>query len=111
MHQVDTEVFWRKDGTSFWVEYTSTPIRDRGRVVGAVIVFRDITQRREADEKLRAALDEVDRLRERLELENAYLQEEIRIEGNHRGIIGAQRRDPEDAAPGRAGGADRRHAC
>src|SRR5258705_6390525 len=88
VHQVDDEVFWRKDGTSFWVEYTSTPIRDRGHVVGAVIVFRDITQRREADEKLRAAHEEVDRLRERLELENAYLQEEIRIEGNHHGIIG-----------------------
>ena len=86
--KVDNEVFWRKDGTSFWVEYTSTPIRDRGIVVGAVIVFRDVTQRREADEKLRAALDEVDRLRERLELENAYLQEEIRIEGNQHGIIG-----------------------
>jgi transcriptional regulator with GAF, ATPase, and Fis domain len=57
-------------------------------VVGAVIVFRDITQRREADEKLRAARDEVDRLRERLELENAYQQEEIRIEGNHHGIVG-----------------------
>ena len=88
VHQVDTEVFWRKDGSKFWVDYTSTPIRDRGNVVGAVIVFRDITQRKDADEKLHAALAEVDRLRERLELENAYLQEEIRIETNHRGIIG-----------------------
>jgi transcriptional regulator with GAF, ATPase, and Fis domain len=57
-------------------------------VVGAVVVFRDVSQRREADEKLHAALTEVDRLRERLELENAYLQEEIRIETNPRGIIG-----------------------
>ena len=88
MHNVDGEVFWRKDGTPVWVEYTSTPIRDRGMVVGAVIVFRDVSQRREADEKLHAALAEVDRLRERLELENAYLQEEIRIETNPRGIIG-----------------------
>jgi PAS domain S-box-containing protein len=88
VHTVDGEVFWRKDGTPVWVEYTSTPIRDRGVVVGAVIVFRDVSQRREADEKLHAALAEVDRLRERLELENAYLQEEIRIETNPRGIIG-----------------------
>ena len=88
MHQVDHEVFWRKDGSPFWVEYTSTPIRDRGVLVGAVIVFRDISQRREADEKLRAALEEVDSLRERLELENAYLQEEIRLDDNHHGIIG-----------------------
>jgi PAS domain S-box-containing protein len=88
VHTVEGEVFWRKDGTPVWVEYTSTPIRDRGVVVGAVIVFRDVGQRREADEKLHAALAEVDRLRKRLELENAYLQEEIRIETNPRGIIG-----------------------
>ena len=88
VHQVNDEVFWRKDGTPVWVEYTSTPIRDRGVVVGAVIVFRDVSQRREADEKLRAALAEVDQLRERLEQENAYLQEEIRTETNPRGIIG-----------------------
>jgi PAS domain S-box-containing protein len=88
VHQVANEVFWRKDGTPVWVEYTSTPIRDRGVVVGAVIVFRDVSQRREADEKLRAALAEVDQLRERLEQENAYLQEEIRTETNPRGIIG-----------------------
>ena len=88
VHQVEGEVFWRKDGTPVWVEYTSTPIRDRGVVVGAVIVFRDVSQRREAGDKLHAALAEVDRLRERLELENAYLQEEIRTETNPRGIIG-----------------------
>ena len=88
VHQVENEVFWRKDGTPIWVEYTSTPIRDHGALVGAVIVFRDVTQRREADEKLRSALAEVDRLRARLELENAYLQEEIRITSNHRGVIG-----------------------
>ncbi|KIZ42919.1 MULTISPECIES: sigma 54-interacting transcriptional regulator [Rhodopseudomonas] len=88
IHNVDGEVFWRKDGSAAWVEYTSTPIRDRGIVVGAVVVFRDVSQRHEADEKLHAALAEVDRLSERLQLENAYLQEEIRIETNPRGIIG-----------------------
>ncbi len=89
VHKVDDEVFWCKDGTPLHVEYTSTPIRDRGRLIGAVIVFRDITQRREADEKLRRALAEVDELRERLERENEYLQEEIREETRHRGIIGS----------------------
>ena len=88
IHTVGDEVFWRKDGTSFWVDYTSTPIRDRGAVVGAVVVFRDVSLKREADEKLRAALEEVESLRQKLELENAYLQEEIRTESNHRGIIG-----------------------
>ena len=89
VHQVDSEVFWRKDGTRFFVEYTSTPIRDRGSLVGAVIVFRDISQRREADEKLRAALNEVEQLRRQLQQDNDYLQEEVRLQDNHRGIIGA----------------------
>lgn len=87
VHTVVDEVFWRKDGSPVWVEYTSTPIRDRNVIVGAVIVFRDVTERREADIRLRAALAEVGQLRERLELENAYLQEEIRIEMNA-GIVG-----------------------
>ena len=88
VHTVDDEVFFRRDGSSFPVEYTSTPIRERGAVVGAVIVFRDVTQRRRAEEELRSALAENDRLRQRLELENAYLQEEIRLEFRDRGIVG-----------------------
>jgi len=51
-HHVDTEVFWRKDGTNFPVEYTSLPIRGPdGGLMGAVVTFCDITQRREAEEK------------------------------------------------------------
>ena len=88
VHTVDNEVFFRKDGSSFPVEYTSTPIRERGVIVGAVIVFRDVTQRRRAEEELRQALAENDALRERLEAENAYLQEEIRLEFRDHGIIG-----------------------
>jgi len=51
---VDDDLFWRRDGTSFPVEYSSNPIHDEaGRTVGAVVVFRDMTERREAAEKLR----------------------------------------------------------
>jgi PAS domain S-box-containing protein len=88
VHRVDDEVFWRRDGSSFPVEYTSTPIRDRGAVVGAVIVFRDVSQRREAAEKLKLALNEVETLKRRLEAENAYLQEEIKQERHHHEILG-----------------------
>jgi two-component system, sensor histidine kinase and response regulator len=49
---VTDEVFWRKDGTSFPIEYTSTPIRQNGEVVGCVVAFRDITQRRAAEKRL-----------------------------------------------------------
>jgi len=56
MRQVSDEVFWRKDGTSFPVEYTSTPLRDdNGRILGCVVVFTDITRRRQAAAELEAA--------------------------------------------------------
>ncbi|HTV56770.1 MAG TPA: PAS domain S-box protein, partial [Terriglobia bacterium] len=46
-HHANNEVMWRRDGSSFPVEYVSTPIRDeQGQIVGAVIVFHDITERR-----------------------------------------------------------------
>ncbi len=88
VHHVENEKFFRKDGSGFWVEYTSTPIRDRGRLVGAVIIFRDVSERHDADARLRDALAEVENLRERLQRENAYLQEEMALERNHRGVIG-----------------------
>ena len=47
------EVFWRADGTSFPVDYTSAPIREDGRVTGAVCVFADITDRALAEREAR----------------------------------------------------------
>ncbi|MEM9724857.1 MAG: sigma 54-interacting transcriptional regulator [Pseudomonadota bacterium] len=91
VHHVSDEVFWRKNGTSFPVEYTSTPIRRAGECVGAVIVFRDISERRDAEKKLKSALAEVEALKSRLEQENAYLQHELWREHNHRAIIGDSR--------------------
>jgi formate hydrogenlyase transcriptional activator len=88
IHRVNDEVFFRKDGTGFAVEYTSTPILDNGNLVGAVVVFRDITERLSTEVKLRQALKEVDELTQRLKMENAYLQEEIRAEHNHHQIVG-----------------------
>ena len=49
----EDEVLWRKDGTSFPVEYSATPLRDdENRLTGAVIVFRDITERRQSGKEL-----------------------------------------------------------
>nr|CRH07894.1 Exported protein of unknown function [Candidatus Magnetococcus massalia] len=59
--QVDDEVLWRKDGSSFPVDYTAIPMRKNGQVVGAVIAFRDITQRQEAELTLRKKLDELEK--------------------------------------------------
>ena len=53
VRRVKDEVFWRKDGSSFPVEYTSTPIRDEdGRFAGAVVVFTDITERKRIEARL-----------------------------------------------------------
>jgi PAS domain S-box-containing protein len=53
---VDTEVFWRRDGSCFPVEYVSTPVRDEaGALAGAVVTFRDISERVAAQERLREA--------------------------------------------------------
>jgi PAS domain S-box-containing protein len=49
----DDEVLWRKDGTSFHVEYTSVPIRKNGSIAGTVVVFRDISERKQAEQALR----------------------------------------------------------
>ena len=85
---IDDEVFWTKSGKAIDVEYTSTPIEDEGRHVGAVVIFRDVTQKRLDETRLKEALSEVERLKNRLEMENAYLQEEISSEFNHHQIVG-----------------------
>jgi PAS domain S-box-containing protein len=52
-HRITDEVFWRKDGTSFPVEYTSTPMRDeQDRITGAVVVFEDLTERKRIEARL-----------------------------------------------------------
>ena len=46
---------WRKDGTSFPAEYTSTPIMEHTKPVGAVVTFQDITERKQTEEVMRLA--------------------------------------------------------
>ncbi len=85
---VEDDVFWHKEGRPIDVEYTSTPIMEQGEIMGAVVVFRDVTQKKADNKRLLEALSEVKELKNRLELENAYLQEEINSEFNHHQIIG-----------------------
>jgi PAS domain S-box-containing protein len=49
IHRVVDEVLWRKDKTNFPVEYTSTPIRKDGILVGAVVIFNDISERKKVE--------------------------------------------------------------
>ncbi|MBA4328998.1 MAG: histidine kinase [Polaromonas sp.] len=55
--RIDTELFWRRDGSAFAVEYSSYPIVDGGVVQGAVVTFVDISARKRAEEALRHAND------------------------------------------------------
>ena len=48
------EVFWRKDGSRFHVEASAYPIRDGDTVIGGVITFHDVTERRMAEHQLAA---------------------------------------------------------
>lgn len=49
---VDDEVFWRKDGSSFDVEYFSYPQYRNDRLIGAVVTFTDITESRKIEERI-----------------------------------------------------------
>ncbi|WP_390914006.1 sigma 54-interacting transcriptional regulator [Pseudosulfitobacter sp. SM2401] len=86
--RVDDDAFWRKDGKPILVEYVSTPIYDQGVLAGAVVIFRDVTERKENEKRLHGALEEVEKLRFQLEQENDYLLKEIRSVRSHAGIIG-----------------------
>ena len=51
---ITDEVFWRKDGTSFPVEYNTTPIIEDENIIGTVVTFNDISERKHMEEELRA---------------------------------------------------------
>jgi len=51
---ISDDTFWKKDGSCFSVEYSSTPLRDeQGKTVGSVVVFRDISLRKSVEDELR----------------------------------------------------------
>ncbi len=50
---VTNEVFWRKDGSCFPVEYSTSPLMDLdGKLNGTTVVFRDVTERRAIEAKI-----------------------------------------------------------
>ena len=50
---VDNEFLWRKDGAGFPVEYGARPVFQDGELIGSVVSFTDITERRRAEQRLR----------------------------------------------------------
>jgi signal transduction histidine kinase/ActR/RegA family two-component response regulator len=59
-HEIQEEVFWHRDGHSIPVRYTSMPIYEDELLVGAVLTFRDISERVEVERQLLLAKDEAD---------------------------------------------------
>jgi two-component system sensor histidine kinase/response regulator len=51
----DDEVLWRKDGSSFPIECWSRPIHRADAIIGSVVTFVDVTERKLAEEALRNA--------------------------------------------------------
>lgn len=88
IHRVDDEVFWHIDGSAVPVEYISTPIWQDGKLNGAVVIFRDISERKEIEHQREEAYGEIKNLKEQLEQERDYLREEINLNASFGEIIG-----------------------
>jgi PAS domain S-box-containing protein len=69
--RVDDEVFWRRDGTPFSVEYSSHAIIDLGGdIKGTVLTFTDITERRQEEQAVHALNEALLNTKEELERAN-----------------------------------------
>jgi formate hydrogenlyase transcriptional activator len=79
----------RPDGTIRWILDHGAQIRDEKGTLNYISgVAKDITQEKEAKNALDQALTELTQLKERLELENTYLQEEVKYSHRHGEIVG-----------------------
>lgn len=88
VHRVENEVFWHTNGKPVPVDYTSTPIVKDGKPCGAVVIFRDVSDRKRVEAQREQAYTEIKQLQEQLKLERDYLREEVNTVGRFGEIIG-----------------------
>lgn len=97
VHHSYGELFWRKDGSSFPVEYTSSPHRSRDGGMGAIVVFTDNSERSRALEIERKAQQKVLRIYESIPEAFVALDAEWRV--TYMNPVAQRLPQPVDAAP------------
>jgi chemotaxis protein methyltransferase CheR len=90
--RIPYHVEWRlrtKSGAYLWFSQHGQAVWDAaGRAVRMSGWVQNISGRKQSELDLRAAVAEINLLKDKLEAERAYLQEEIKLECNHENIVG-----------------------
>ncbi|MBB1487599.1 PAS domain S-box protein [Oceanospirillum sediminis] len=80
----DTDVLWHKDGHALPVEYSTTAMYRGDQLIGAVAVYRDISERKQAQEALSKAADEQKAILESATMAIVLLKDRVVQQANNK---------------------------